>query len=517
MKTLGKSARLYLAGCMCLGAISSLGLSQLLWYLSGDVRVESYAKSILRHAEMVAGNLTAALDELNHLDNAPCTPRDMAALKHVTFEYRFVKDSGRIIGNHIICSALWGGITPSFDIEQPDRLTRNKVRLWGGAPSYFSKLQKIDISSKGSFFVVTSPTAFAQFDSPSPELSATVFSQSDNTIMRAVGKKHKGIIATIATANICSEKYDICVSADNDANIFSKQRSGLLVLTAIFGGLLGSLAFYAAYQFRRIRNSLSYKLKSAITDGLITTAYQPIVHGATGEAVGFEVLARWDDKKFGPVSPVTFISKAEKLGLEINLHKLIFKNALQDCSGLLNLNPELYISFNINTKDLLDGSLLTYLSNTAKLYNVASRQIAIEVLEGATAEMRQIEKRIGQLREAGHKVLIDDFGSGYSSLSYLTTLNVDIIKIDKSFTQAAGTDSPAATVLQKVYEIANALQTNIVFEGVETENQKKAILEICPDALIQGWLFSKALPITELTIRIQSQTASGRPLSFSHT
>jgi sensor c-di-GMP phosphodiesterase-like protein len=147
---------------------------------------------------------------------------------------------------------------------------------------------------------------------------------------------------------------------------------------------------------------------------------------------------------------------------------------------------------------------------------VTPEQVAIEILEGATAEISQMGLKIDNLRIAGYKILLDDFGSGYSSLAYLAKLNIDVIKIDKSFTQAAGTDSPAAFVLKKVYEIAHALNAKIVFEGVETEHQKKAILEIYPDALMQGWLFSKALPIAELTAKVKSQAGSGNAIFFVH-
>ncbi|WP_187297941.1 EAL domain-containing protein [Pseudomonas putida] len=288
------------------------------------------------------------------------------------------------------------------------------------------------------------------------------------------------------------------------------------MLTALIGCSLGLLALNAAHQYRRVRNSLSYRLKYAIKSKLISTYYQPIVYGKTGKAAGFEVLARWHDKKYGSVPPNIFIQKAEDLGLQDKLSKLIVSRALEECSRGLACNPDIYLSLNVNTKDLLDGDLVQHISETAKNHGISASQIAIEILEGTTAEISQIESKIESIRAYGYKVLIDDFGSGYSSLSYLARLNVDIIKIDKSFSQAAGTDSPAAVVLRKIHEIANALNSKIIFEGVETEAQKKAILDFCPDALIQGWVFSKALPISELTEEVRSQRARGEAMNFAN-
>lgn len=411
---------------------------------------------------------------------------------------------------------MWG-LIPAFRMIGDSRLTKNNVKLWGGVPSYFPSAIKIDVSAKHRSFVVTSPTAFAPFESPPAELSASVVSRDGNTIMRTFGAPpHQGNILTSALAKVCSDKYDICVDSSIQANIFTTRKPILLLLIALIGCSLGLLALNAAHQYRRVRNSLSYRFKYAIKSKLISTYYQPIVYGKTGKAAGFEVLARWHDKKYGSVHPNIFIQKAEDLGLQDKLSKLIVSRALEECSRGLACNPDIYLSLNVNTKDLLDGDLVQHISETAKNHGISASQIAIEILEGTTAEISQIESKIESIRAYGYKVLIDDFGSGYSSLSYLARLNVDIIKIDKSFSQAAGTDSPAAVVLRKIHEIANVLNSKIIFEGVETEAQKKAILDFCPDALIQGWVFSKALPISELTEEVRSQRARGEAMNFAH-
>lgn len=485
-----------------LGVIFSFGVSQILWLISASNRVESYAYVILKHSEAVAEDLTNALDELNSLPGGDCGLDDLSPLKRVSYKYRFVKDAGRINKNIIACSAMWG-LIPAFKLVGDGRLTKNNVTLWGGVSSYFPGAIKIDISAKGRSFVVTSPTAFAPFESPPVELSASVVSRDGKTIMRAFGVPHQGSMLTRSFTKICSDKYDICVKSYILANVFLANEPGLLLCITLVGCFLGGLIFYSAKQYRKVKESLPCRLKYAIKNGLIFTAYQPIVCGVTGKVSGFEVLSRWNDRKFGSVSPAVFIPEAEYLGLQGELNDLIINKALGEFSKILSCNPGLYLSFNVGTKDLLGGALVRNISEVAGRYGVLASQIAIEILEGATAEISKIEGRIKHIRALGYKVFIDDFGSGYSSLSYLAGLNVDAIKIDKSFTQAAGTGSPAATVLQKVYEIAEALGTQIVFEGVETETQKAAILDFCPEALFQGWLFSKAMPINELSRKIK--------------
>lgn len=502
--------------CMAVGVVFSLGVSQILWLVNGHNRAESYAASILNHSESIAENLTSTLDKINDLQSTICTPSDLNSLKIISYDSRFVKDAGRVIDGNIICSAMWGRIPKDFYLKGEGLLTKNNVRLWNDVPSYFPSATTLDIAAKNKSFVVTSPNAFTRYESHPDVLSALITSHDDSVIMYSFGNiSHKKML-TQASEKICSDKYDICVKAIINANFFSMKFIGLLFFVGLLGASLGLLIFYSIYQFLRSKKTLAYRLKKAIKNETPFTVYQPIIHGKTGDASGFEVLARWQDRILGSISPELFIIKAEKLGLSDKLNKLIIKKALNECSNELICNPDLYLSFNIGTKDLLEGSLVNYLTETAKSHNLMPNQIAIEILESATAEISQIEEKIALLRMVGHKVLIDDFGSGYSSLSYLAKLNVDIVKVDKSFTQAAGTNSPAAIVLQKVYEIAKALNAKIIFEGVETEIQKNAILEFCPDALLQGWLFSKALPMTELTKKIQLQTAAGEPMRFTH-
>lgn len=510
MATNKKFTLLYMAGSIALGVGLTLALSQAIWLASANIRVESYAASLLKHAEMVAVNLTAGLDELNNLTGEKCSPSDLDSMKLISYDYQFIKDAGRIIGNDVICSAMWGGISPAFHIVGSGQLTKNNARLWRDASSYFPSAIKIDISAKDKSFVITSPTAFALYNTPPEGISSFVTSRDGSIVRRSFGEFKKSSVLTEASSDICSEKYDICIKANIVANFFTMNRFWIILFVALLGGLLGLIAFNAVHQFRMVTGSMTHKLKNAINNDLISTAYQPIVHGATGDVMGFEVLARWYDKKFGAVSPDVFIRKAENLGLEGKLHKLIISKAFQECSQGLLCNPGIYLSLNVSTKDLMDDALLNHISQSASIYNVAPEQIAIEILEGATAEISQMGRKIDNLRISGYKILIDDFGSGYSSLAYLAKLNVDVIKIDKSFTQAVGTDSPAAFVLEKVYEIAHALNANIIFEGVETEYQKEAVLKFCPDALMQGWLFGKALPIAELTAKVNSQVGYGK-------
>ncbi len=492
---------LLLSGLVSTCIIFALWLAQVLWLESNQIRVDSYANSLLNHAENVASDLTAALVELDQLQSSPCSAEDMKRLKQVTFDYQFVKDAGRISGGKILCSALWGVFKPPYNLPRNGKITRNNYTIWSAAPSYTGTQKRIDISASKSASVVTSPKAFAAFDSPPPELSALITSPDRQQVMHIIGRTLKNSeTITVRHARTCSNRYDICVVAQINSSIFSTRRAGILSSLTIMSGGFGVLLWYVIIKLAGDRRSMKGKLARAIRKGNIQVAYQPIVQAATGSVRGFEALARWYDKELGNVQPELFFKIATELNLGSILTRNIICKALHEFSSTLRDNKDLYLSVNLDTEFLLQSETVDMLITEIEKNGITPAQIAIEILEGTTAEISQIEASIARLRRQGFQIFIDDFGTGYSSLSYLISLNIDKIKIDRSFTQFAGTDSPAALILVKIFEIAKTLDTVIIFEGVENEDQRQAIIAFCPEALAQGWLYSKAVPLNDLLL-----------------
>ncbi|WP_367275741.1 EAL domain-containing protein [uncultured Cedecea sp.] len=141
---------------------------------------------------------------------------------------------------------------------------------------------------------------------------------------------------------------------------------------------------------------------------------------------------------------------------------------------------------------------ISFLIDTAKKNNIHPQQIAFEILENSTIDFKTLNDKLNMLRTLNFMIFIDDFGTGYSSLAYLSALSFDKIKIDRTFTHAAGTHSPTEKVLEKINEIASTMSVRVIFEGLESETQRQAILAFNPKALAQGWLISKAVPIDQI-------------------
>ncbi|MBF8668307.1 EAL domain-containing protein [Pseudomonas putida] len=368
----------------------------------------------------------------------------------------------------------------------------------------------MDISSKGSVFVATSTAAFAAYETTRDDLSASITSPNDAVVMRTFGDQN--IISLESNPiRLCSKHFDFCINAAVHNSIFSFERLKLLVATVLAGACFGILIWYSIAQLLKNKRTMAYRLKRAIKNDQIDLHYQPIVHARNGSISGFKALARWTDKVEGPVPPGIFIKLAEDLGVSQAFSRAIISKALKECKSILAADPDVYLSLNLNTADLLSNEILNHLKRSCAEHGISSSQVAIEILETSTTELSTLQKSIEEYRLCGFLIFIDDFGTGYSSLSYLSHLKIDKIKIDKTFTQSIGIDSSAEFILTQIKKIASSIGASVIYEGIETETQRQVILRFNQGALAQGWLFSKAIPIDQLQEKMSAIDSLSTP------
>ena len=270
-------------------------------------------------------------------------------------------------------------------------------------------------------------------------------------------------------------------------------RQALIWLPA--GILIGLLT--AAFVLRILRRLQSphHQLQDAIQHRDIKVHYQPIISLKTGKVVGAEALARWQQADGSYLSPEIFVALAHETGLTESLTRLIIESVFEDLGKWLRQHPEQHISINLESADLSSETLPALLSQKVNHWQLKPAQIALELTEREFADPKNSAPFIAKYRQAGHSIYIDDFGTGYSSLSYLQDLDVDILKIDKSFVDALEYNN----VTPHIIEIAKALKLEMVAEGIETKNQETWLRKHGVQ-YGQGWLYSKALPKTEFIL-----------------
>jgi sensor c-di-GMP phosphodiesterase-like protein len=256
-------------------------------------------------------------------------------------------------------------------------------------------------------------------------------------------------------------------------------------------GLLYSRASSPGKQLQRAirKNSSSLRL-----------VYQPILDVRTWRCVGAEALLRWTDHNATPIPPDVFIPIAEEKGFIHELTALAVRRATMELGDLLRDRDDFTLSINIAASDLGGENLFRLLEEHVHRAGIAPGRVALELTERSTADLTVVGAAIEKLRVAGYKVYIDDFGTGFSSLSYIDQLQVNCVKIDRAFTRTIGTDAMIAPILAQIVEMANSLGMEIIVEGVETKTQRDYLASIDKNLQAQGWFFSR--PLTAEAFRL---------------
>ncbi len=246
-------------------------------------------------------------------------------------------------------------------------------------------------------------------------------------------------------------------------------------------------------------------LRRAIERGEFRAHYQPIIALDTGEIREFESLIRWEHPEKGMIPPNDFISIAEETGLIIPIGRWILEESCRQLKEWQNLNmpKPLSVSVNLSAKQLMHPSLITQVKEILQNTGLDSQFLKLEVTESTVMEHSEIALRVlSQLRELGVGLSTDDFGTGFSSLSYLHRFPFNRLKIDRSFINKMDEDKKSGEIVRTILMLAQNLNIETVAEGIETP-QQLAQLQKLGCNFGQGYLFSKPVsaPETENLIK----------------
>ncbi|MGL4797825.1 MAG: EAL domain-containing protein [Cellulosilyticaceae bacterium] len=226
----------------------------------------------------------------------------------------------------------------------------------------------------------------------------------------------------------------------------------------------------------------------------LRVVYQPIYNLTTQKIQGCEALMRMVDHEGNMLSPMVFIPIAEENHLITAMGYYCMARVCKDFAEIKAKLPDLdYISVNLSMHQFKDKQLVEKFANIAKAQNVSLANIYFELTESIVAdETGKMKEMIKALRSQGSKILIDDFGSGYSALSYLAELEVDIIKIDKHFLKGIGENSRVECVLKHMIDLIHNLNFKTVIEGVEEKEELEKLQKLGAHS-IQGYYISKPI------------------------
>ena len=261
----------------------------------------------------------------------------------------------------------------------------------------------------------------------------------------------------------------------------------------------GSWAVYARCAQDPVeRLSLATRLRQALEDGALTLHYQPICGLADGSVRAVEALLRWEDPERGVVPPGVFVPLAEQTGLIEALGDWVVRAVCTQQAEWAARGLRPTISFNVSPRQLRRLDFTRRLTEHLRSCGADPARLVVELTESATFEdPTSAEPILRELRGLGLRLALDDFGSGYSSLSRLRGLPVETLKIDRAFLRDVPADPEATEVLRAILRLARALGRATVVEGLETQAQRELLLaEGCE--LAQGYLLARPMPAAEL-------------------
>lgn len=245
--------------------------------------------------------------------------------------------------------------------------------------------------------------------------------------------------------------------------------------------------------------ALEDKLKKAIYNRNFIMYYQPQYYSGNKRLRGVEALVRWKDEETGLISPATFIPVAEKNGCIIPLGKWVVEESVrQYAAWRKQFGFPFILSINISALQYKKDDFVDSIVEVLNKYQVKSSEVELEITESVLIDdFQAVYDKLTVLRNYGVRVSLDDFGTGFSSLSYLKKLPIDTLKIDKTFIDTVMTDSATRVITESIIHMVRSLGFESIAEGVENEQQYQYLHAIGCD-VIQGYLFSKPLPPKEL-------------------
>ena len=245
---------------------------------------------------------------------------------------------------------------------------------------------------------------------------------------------------------------------------------------------------------------ITAELDNALATGQIRPYLQPMVN-ARGEVEGAEVLVRWIHPEEGFLSPARFIPCFEENGMIAKLDQHMWECACKILKAWEAQGIEQFLSVNISPKDFYFLDVADTITGLVRDYDVRPEKLRLEITE--TIVMSDLENRlrlIDQLRDAGHLVEMDDFGSGYSSLNMLKDIPVDVLKIDMTFLYKTRDEQKANTILRSIIDLTQRLGIPSVTEGVETVEQRDMLAGMGCE-LFQGYYYAKPMPLEDFEER----------------
>ncbi len=505
----GALMRVILAGAV-VGAPLAVGVGIFVVAKAEKARVAFGAQAMITALRAREAEVTGVLASLDQWNAEPCSAPDLTKLRAIIIGSTIIQDIVRRDHGRLVCSALYGVAdiripalaAPGFVLNPEQTIWRN-VELPGAPGHTFIVIGHRDA------FVIVRPSPMPPDRAPGYfRISRFFINRASRHLEWFAGKPvdlpaesledgrefwHEGSYVAVA----CATDRMMCLVLQAPWSAMLRRNATPFEIFCLAGALTGSAGSLGLLMWLHRRRSILHRLHRALRDGTLVMHYQPILNVETQQVVAAEALMRWPAKTGEAIGPDEFIPVAEEGGLIGDLTCFAIRRVSEELGPLLRRNPHFTVSVNIVADDLDDARFHAALDWHIARAGIPPSQIALELTERRSSEVKAANAVITRLRQAGYKIYIDDFGTGFSSLTYLSDLSVDAIKLDKSFTSTVNTEVVRARLVPPILDMAKDIGVKVIVEGVETEYQA-AYFRSYGIRCMQGWLFGRPVEAGEL-------------------
>lgn len=482
-----------------------------------DQRVLHFSQRSVSTVEALLSPFDKLFQDAIPLVGLPCEQVQQALREH-TARVSTVRSISLVKDGIIYCSSVFGPLHYDIRVMQPRLPTPYPLLVLSidnlinkGSPILLSWRPTPDSVNDGVIQVINLGmlAGFIQY-SDGPWINKTILNIADSHFQYA-----HGLVNFIDVApgqvrhDIASSRYPFSITTVGPSSNISalNHLPSQLPLALSLSLIAGLFAWFITAK----RISFSHEIHMGIVSREFEVFCQPLIHANNRKCVGVELLLRWHNPRQGCISPDGFIPLAEQLNLIVPLTCYVLQEAVKYLEQLPQTS-EFHISLNVAARHFKNNAITDDLKRY--WFSATPKQHLIIELTERDALPEVSHYVVRDLHHLGVKLAIDDFGTGHSSLAYLETLSPDILKIDKSFTTAIGTDAVNSKVTDLIIALGHQLNIELIAEGVETQQQAD-FLRQQGVYLLQGYLYAKPMPLAQFPAWLESQNMA--PTSQTET
>jgi len=469
----------------------------------GQQEVDATARRGMALAESRIAAVIAGLAALGDRGITACGPAEREALDVATFDTMAVKELAVVDPRgETLCTNHALGLAERHVVSRrpvgPSADTFIEVVDVGAPRRRMVRIHRANAAGgNGLAALIHSELLVPQIapDGGSPRVH-TVMAAGDGAVIGETGAAAATDQPGDAVVSIAkSSRFGMKVTSSMSRASLAARRADLRLSGVLAGAAALALigALFAFVRWRR-RDSPLAELRRALKADQFVPYYQPILDISNGRLEGAEVLIRWQKPDGTIIAPADFIPLLESSGLIFDATRALMRRVAREAGAAIGRRSRCKISFNLTARHFVQESTVSEIRDIFAGSPIALSQLVLEVTERQPLEnLAAARGVIAGLQELGMRVAIDDVGAGHGGLSYLLKLGVDILKIDKLFVDAIGTERHSAAIINSLVELARTMRMDIVAEGVESFEQV-AYLRDQGIRLAQGYVFAPPLP-----------------------